>query len=85
MTKIDIYNEREGVYWIVSLQSRDRMTITSQGLLELATWIEANKAILEEEAAKEGRKDHRFESQDTQKKGEWHNYRTSSGPDRDTT
>jgi hypothetical protein len=64
-TKIDICNEREGVYRIVSLYSRDSIAITSQGLLELATWTEANKATLEKEAAKEKRTDHRFRSQDT--------------------
>jgi hypothetical protein len=32
--KIDIYNERKGVYWIVSLHSRDSIATTSQGLLE---------------------------------------------------
>lgn len=44
-TKIDICNEREGVYRIVSLYSRDSIAITSQGLLELATWIEEKKRL----------------------------------------
>ena len=65
MTKVDVRNEREGVYWIVSLYSKDGVAITSQGLLELATWTEENKATLENEAAKGKRIDHRFRSQDT--------------------
>ncbi len=79
MTKIDIRNEREGVYRIVSLySSKDSVAVTSQGLLELAIWIEANKATLEKEAAKEKGMDHRFRSQDaaehTYKKRERHDY-----------
>ena len=61
-TKIDIRNEREGVYRIVSLYSRDSIAITSQGLLELATWTEENKATLENEATKEKGMDRRFRS-----------------------
>ena len=84
-TKIDIRNEREGVYRIASLySSRDSIAVTSQGLLELATWIEANKATLENEAAKEKRIDHRFRSQDTAEhtymKRERHDYHIN-GPD----
>ncbi len=89
-TKIDICNEREGVYRIVSLYSRDSIAITSQGLIELATWIKENKATLEREAAKEEGMDHRFRSQDTSEhthiKGEGQSYRTSDErPDKDTT
>jgi len=78
-TKIDIRNEREGVYRIASLySSRDSVAVTSQGLLELAAWIEANKATLEKEAAGEKEKDRRFRSQDTAEhthiKSEKHDY-----------
>ena len=79
-TKIDICNEREGVYRIVSLYSRDSIAVTSQGLLELAAWIEANKATLEKEAAKEKGMDHRFKRQDTSE----HTHMKSERPDEDT-
>ena len=89
-TKIDICNEREGVYRIVSLYSRDSIAITSQGLLELATWIEENKATLEKEATREKRANYTFRSQDKAErphiKSERHSYRTNSErPDEDTT
>ena len=79
-TKIDIRNEREGVYRIASLySSKDSVAVTSQGLLELAAWIEANKATLEKEAAREKGMDHRFRRQDTDAhtylKSERHDYR----------
>jgi hypothetical protein len=88
-TKIDIRNKREGVYRIVSLYSRDSIAITSQGLLELATWTEENKATLEKEAAKEKGMDHSFRSQDTAEhihiKSERQSYRTNGErPDKDT-
>ena len=83
-TKIDIRNEREGVYRIVSLYSRDSIAITSQGLLELAVWIEANKAALEKEAAREKGTNHTFRSQDKAEhpyiKSEKHDYRTNGPP-----
>lgn len=83
MTKVDVCNEREGVYWIVSLYSKDGVAITSQGLLELATWIEENKATLEKEAAREKGTNHTFRSQDKAEhpyiKSERHDYRTN-GP-----
>ena len=59
-TKIDNTNEREGVYRIVSLYSRDSIAITSQGLLELATWIEENKATKDQadRRAHDAQRDH---------------------------
>ena len=89
-TKIDIRNEREGVYRIVSLYSRDSIAVTSQGLLELAAWTEENKATLENEAVKEKGMDHRFKSQDTAERTHIKSERQSSRtngekPDKDTT
>ncbi len=89
-TKIDICNEREGVYRIVSLYSRDSIGITSQGLLELETWIEENKATLEKEAAREKGTNHTFRSQDKAERphiqSERHSYRSNGErPDKDTT
>ena len=89
-TKIDICNEREGVYRIVSLYSRDSIAITSQGLLELATWIEEKKATLEKEATREKRANYTFRSQDKAERSHItsgrYSYRTNSErPDEDTT
>jgi hypothetical protein len=41
------------VYRLFSLYDKESIAITVQGLLELASWVEANRETLEEEAVKE--------------------------------
>ena len=50
---IEVTAVGNGVYRVFSLFDKESVAITAQGLLELATWIEANGETLEAEARQE--------------------------------
>jgi hypothetical protein len=41
----------EGIYRLFSVLAQDTVSITAKGLLEVAAWVEAHKAVLEEQRA----------------------------------
>jgi len=51
--QIEVTAVGNSVYRIFSLYDKDSIAITAQRLLELATWIEANRETLEAEARQE--------------------------------
>ncbi len=53
MEKIEVTITGPGTYRVFSLYDKKGIAITSHGLLELATLIEANRATLEKEAEEE--------------------------------
>ena len=50
---IEVTAVGNGVYRVFSLFDKESIAITAQGLLELATWIEANRETLGAEARQE--------------------------------
>ncbi len=53
LPNIEVTAVGNGVYRVFSLFDKESIAITAQGLLELATWIEANRETLGAEARQE--------------------------------
>ena len=51
--QIEVTAVGNSVYRVFSLYDKESIAITAQGLLELATWIEANRETLEAEVQQE--------------------------------